>query len=112
MLTVVPLGLGSNPREDMDVCKCIVLSRHGGTLNSRRAANPLVSHGSIVVKIMNSRQAFHEMEPSASKDPTCREVHYTLKYFEAQSPVIDVVRKLEESVPPAQVKYSSLDHGL
>ncbi|GFW24598.1 cullin-4A [Trichonephila clavipes] len=38
----VPLGLGSNPGEDMDVCKCILPSRHGGTLNSRRAASPLV----------------------------------------------------------------------
>ncbi|GFU62805.1 hypothetical protein TNCV_4278891 [Trichonephila clavipes] len=35
-LTAVPLGLGSNPEEDMDVCKCTVPSRHGGTLNSRR----------------------------------------------------------------------------
>ncbi|GFX49160.1 hypothetical protein TNCV_5041541 [Trichonephila clavipes] len=26
----------------MDVCKCIVHSLHGGTLNSRRAASPLV----------------------------------------------------------------------
>ncbi|GFS80639.1 uncharacterized protein TNCV_3870551 [Trichonephila clavipes] len=26
----------------MDVCKCIVPSWHGGTLNSRRAANPLL----------------------------------------------------------------------
>ncbi|GFW91166.1 uncharacterized protein TNCV_1808871 [Trichonephila clavipes] len=26
----------------MDVCKCIVHARHGGTLNSRRAASPLV----------------------------------------------------------------------
>ncbi|GFT89274.1 transposable element Tcb1 transposase [Trichonephila clavipes] len=26
----------------MDVCKCIVPSRHGGTLSSRRAASPLV----------------------------------------------------------------------
>ncbi|GFW73104.1 uncharacterized protein TNCV_832231 [Trichonephila clavipes] len=42
MLTAVPLDLGSNPGEDMDVCKCIVPSRHGGTLNSRRAASPLV----------------------------------------------------------------------
>ncbi|GFV56301.1 uncharacterized protein TNCV_1312001 [Trichonephila clavipes] len=41
-LTAVPLGLGSNPGEDMDVCKCIVPSRHGGTLNSRRATSPLV----------------------------------------------------------------------
>ncbi|GFU95801.1 uncharacterized protein TNCV_4903931 [Trichonephila clavipes] len=36
------LGLGSNPIEDMDVCKCIVHSRHGVTLNSRRASSPLV----------------------------------------------------------------------
>ncbi|GFW86866.1 uncharacterized protein TNCV_2810211 [Trichonephila clavipes] len=33
---------GSNPREDIDVCKYIGPSRHGGTLNSRRAASPLV----------------------------------------------------------------------
>ncbi|GFW43708.1 uncharacterized protein TNCV_4770571 [Trichonephila clavipes] len=26
----------------MDVCKCIVPSRHGGTINSRRAGSPLV----------------------------------------------------------------------
>ncbi|GFX51545.1 uncharacterized protein TNCV_5012491 [Trichonephila clavipes] len=42
MLTAVPLGLGSNPGEDMDGYKCIVSSRHGGTLNSRRATSPLV----------------------------------------------------------------------
>ncbi|GFX30101.1 uncharacterized protein TNCV_2618121 [Trichonephila clavipes] len=41
-LTAVPLGLGLNPGEDMDVCKCIVPSWHGGTLNSRRASSPLV----------------------------------------------------------------------
>ncbi|GFV42677.1 hypothetical protein TNCV_840321 [Trichonephila clavipes] len=34
--------LDSNPGEDMDVCKCIVPLRHGGTRKSRRAANPLV----------------------------------------------------------------------
>ncbi|GFX17823.1 cullin-4A [Trichonephila clavipes] len=31
-------GLGSNPGEDMDVCKRLVPLRHGGTLNSRQAA--------------------------------------------------------------------------
>ncbi|GFT25505.1 uncharacterized protein TNCV_3173831 [Trichonephila clavipes] len=41
-LASMSLGLGSNPGEDMDVCKCIVPSLHGGTLNSRRAASPLV----------------------------------------------------------------------
>ncbi|GFU02425.1 transposable element Tc1 transposase [Trichonephila clavipes] len=35
-------GLGSNSGEDIGVCKCIVPSRHGGSLNSRRAASPLV----------------------------------------------------------------------
>ncbi|GFV40326.1 hypothetical protein TNCV_4900451 [Trichonephila clavipes] len=35
-------GLGSNPGEVMDVCKCIVPARHGGTLNSHRATSPLV----------------------------------------------------------------------
>ncbi|GFV20511.1 cullin-4A [Trichonephila clavipes] len=34
--------LGSNPGEDMDVCKCIVPSRHGCTLNSRQASSPFV----------------------------------------------------------------------
>ncbi|GFV08203.1 uncharacterized protein TNCV_326381 [Trichonephila clavipes] len=43
MLTAVPLGLGSNPGEDMDICKCIVPSRHGSTLNSHRAASSLVT---------------------------------------------------------------------
>ncbi|GFT57939.1 uncharacterized protein TNCV_2768471 [Trichonephila clavipes] len=38
----MPKGLGSNPGEDMDVCKCLVPLRHGGTLNSRRTASPLV----------------------------------------------------------------------
>ncbi|GFS81221.1 uncharacterized protein TNCV_1224431 [Trichonephila clavipes] len=42
ILTAVPLGLGSNPGEDMNVCKCIVSSWHEGTLNSRRAASRLV----------------------------------------------------------------------
>ncbi|GFV71458.1 transposable element Tc3 transposase [Trichonephila clavipes] len=42
-LTTGPFGLGSNPGGGMDVCKCIVPLRHGGTLNSRRSASPLVS---------------------------------------------------------------------
>ncbi|GFW72974.1 hypothetical protein TNCV_830971 [Trichonephila clavipes] len=34
--------MGSNSGEGMDTCKCIVPSWHGGTVNSRRAASPLV----------------------------------------------------------------------
>ncbi|GFT29530.1 hypothetical protein TNCV_2020911 [Trichonephila clavipes] len=34
--------LGLNLREGMDVCKCVVPMRHEGTLNSHRAASPLV----------------------------------------------------------------------
>ncbi|GFX04207.1 hypothetical protein TNCV_3973561 [Trichonephila clavipes] len=41
-LIAIPLGLGSNPGEGMDVCKSIVPSGHGGILNRRRAASPLV----------------------------------------------------------------------
>ncbi|GFX57617.1 hypothetical protein TNCV_2676031 [Trichonephila clavipes] len=39
-LTAVPQGLGSNPGEGMDVCKRIVSSRHGRTINCLRAASP------------------------------------------------------------------------
>ncbi|GFY09231.1 cullin-4A [Trichonephila clavipes] len=42
-LTAVLLGLGSNPEEDMDVCNCIVSSRHWGILNSRRTLSHLVN---------------------------------------------------------------------
>ncbi|GFV02445.1 hypothetical protein TNCV_1023731 [Trichonephila clavipes] len=45
MLTAEPLGLGSNPGQDMDICKCIVPSRHGGTLNSCRAASRFLGVG-------------------------------------------------------------------
>ncbi|GFW68775.1 hypothetical protein TNCV_3639901 [Trichonephila clavipes] len=36
------VGLRSKPVEDMGVCECLVPLRHGGTLNSRRAASSLV----------------------------------------------------------------------
>ncbi|GFV99262.1 hypothetical protein TNCV_1512341 [Trichonephila clavipes] len=35
-------GLGSNPGQGKDVCKCIVPLRHGGTLNSRQAPSSFV----------------------------------------------------------------------
>ncbi|GFU19496.1 transposable element Tcb2 transposase [Trichonephila clavipes] len=41
-LKFISQGLGSNPGEDTDVYRCIVPLRHGGTVNSRRAASPLV----------------------------------------------------------------------
>ncbi|GFW65369.1 hypothetical protein TNCV_396351 [Trichonephila clavipes] len=34
-------GLGSNPGEGSDICKCIVHFRHVVALNTRRATNPL-----------------------------------------------------------------------
>ncbi|GFV09075.1 hypothetical protein TNCV_1182561 [Trichonephila clavipes] len=37
------VGLGSNPGESMDVCKCIVPLQHWDTPNSHRAASPLVT---------------------------------------------------------------------
>ncbi|GFV80973.1 hypothetical protein TNCV_2269571 [Trichonephila clavipes] len=35
-------SLGTNTGDDMDVCKYLMPSRHGGTQNSRRAASLLV----------------------------------------------------------------------
>ncbi|GFV85592.1 hypothetical protein TNCV_3774161 [Trichonephila clavipes] len=35
--------MGSNPGEGMDVCKCLIPLRQGGTLNSRGASSPLVN---------------------------------------------------------------------
>ncbi|GFY07645.1 hypothetical protein TNCV_4095151 [Trichonephila clavipes] len=41
-LSIVPLGLCSNPKKSMDVCKCIVPLRHGDTPNSHRVPSPSV----------------------------------------------------------------------
>ncbi|GFU93507.1 uncharacterized protein TNCV_947491 [Trichonephila clavipes] len=41
-LTVVPLDMGLNPGEDMDVRKCIMSFGHEGTINSHRGASPLM----------------------------------------------------------------------
>ncbi|GFW51636.1 hypothetical protein TNCV_4213121 [Trichonephila clavipes] len=35
-------GLGSNPVEGMDACKCVVILRHGGNLNIHRVTNPFM----------------------------------------------------------------------
>ncbi|GFW56276.1 hypothetical protein TNCV_1877961 [Trichonephila clavipes] len=44
MLTAVSWATGgSNPGEGMDICECRVPFRQGATLNSLRAASPLVS---------------------------------------------------------------------
>ncbi|GFT70908.1 cullin-4A [Trichonephila clavipes] len=41
-LATLTADLASNPGEDMDVCKRIAPAWHESTLNSRRAASPLV----------------------------------------------------------------------
>ncbi|GFV67798.1 hypothetical protein TNCV_3546001 [Trichonephila clavipes] len=56
-LTDVPLKMGSKPREDMDVCKCIVPSRHGGTLNSRRAD---------LVRLVEGRERFSQTKTNGN----------------------------------------------
>ncbi|GFS97510.1 cullin-4A [Trichonephila clavipes] len=50
--------LGSNPGEGMDVCKCTVPLRHGGALNSRRAASPLVCLGEERWEVPDHLQGF------------------------------------------------------
>ncbi|GFV97307.1 uncharacterized protein TNCV_2038171 [Trichonephila clavipes] len=61
-LTAVPLDLGSNPGEDMGVCKCIVPSQHGGTLNSRRAGSPLV-------RLVEGEERWEAPDPPAGYSP-------------------------------------------
>ncbi|GFT91253.1 hypothetical protein TNCV_4044781 [Trichonephila clavipes] len=41
-IVVCDADCGSNPEEGLDVCKCIVPSRHESTVNSRRSTGPLV----------------------------------------------------------------------
>ncbi|GFT89395.1 GPI inositol-deacylase [Trichonephila clavipes] len=45
LIYITPLdsqGFGSNFREGMDVCNCLVPLQHGGTLNSHRAASSIM----------------------------------------------------------------------
>ncbi|GFX73564.1 hypothetical protein TNCV_2342691 [Trichonephila clavipes] len=58
MLTAVLSGQGSNPGKGMDVCKCLVPSWHGGTLNScrgwgkgKRGGRPLTTSRVFSLKI-------------------------------------------------------------
>ncbi|GFU35402.1 hypothetical protein TNCV_3640991 [Trichonephila clavipes] len=62
-LTAVPLGLDSNPGENMDVCKFIVPSRYGVTLNNRRVPSPLV-------RLMDGEERLFFFSPSRSKAKT------------------------------------------
>ncbi|GFW85547.1 hypothetical protein TNCV_851991 [Trichonephila clavipes] len=50
--------MGSSPGEGMDVCKCVVHVRYGGTLNSRRATNPLVRGTMQFLENIGFKQAF------------------------------------------------------
>ncbi|GFY26385.1 hypothetical protein TNCV_25821 [Trichonephila clavipes] len=113
-LTAVPLGLDSNPGEDMDVCKCLVPSRHEGTSNSRRAASPLVrlveeeerygqpcdvDHGQLL-----SRRGYgQELGAGVSRfrvlkslKTRCVEETDAVKSVEAQCPPVNGVLELRE----------------
>ncbi|GFV81557.1 uncharacterized protein TNCV_52811 [Trichonephila clavipes] len=58
------VSLGSNPREGMNVCKRILPSQHGGTLNSRRAASLLVRLcGTIEVEYQSQQCNFDAQFP-------------------------------------------------
>ncbi|GFS58207.1 hypothetical protein TNCV_4916161 [Trichonephila clavipes] len=91
-------GLGSNSREGMDVCKCLVHLLHGDILNTLQAASPLLRFGggedrgrnlicfllvilyssgnrgrsNLVVKVTDSWPTRHEFEPCIAEDPPCR----------------------------------------
>ncbi|GFU70003.1 hypothetical protein TNCV_2984301 [Trichonephila clavipes] len=61
------MGLGSSPGEGMDICKCIMPSWQGGTLNSRRAASPFVRNIILVdLVILNYNQLLRKTPNLAS----------------------------------------------
>ncbi|GFT25063.1 hypothetical protein TNCV_179751 [Trichonephila clavipes] len=52
----LPQGLGSNSREGKEACKGIVPLRHGDTLNSPRAASPLM-------RLVNGEERWEAPDP-------------------------------------------------
>ncbi|GFW75670.1 hypothetical protein TNCV_4428531 [Trichonephila clavipes] len=82
----------------------------GGISVKKTWKNDPIGHGSLVVQETDSRPACHKFEPSTAEDPQCRGSRCTLNMSKLKRPPVVVVRKLEEGVP-AQVSFSSLDHG-
>ncbi|GFX41251.1 hypothetical protein TNCV_2219491 [Trichonephila clavipes] len=108
-MTVVPLGQGSNTGEDMDICKCIVPLRHGGTLNSRRGASPLVRrqrladrNGHELVAVVLWARVLMPLQTRHSEGPMY------VKCVEAQNPPIGHGGYFGEEVP-AQMSSSSFN---
>ncbi|GFW40837.1 hypothetical protein TNCV_4368851 [Trichonephila clavipes] len=58
---------------------------------------------------IGSWHAYHEFEPSTTKDPPCKAA-MLVKSVELKRPPVGVVWKLGEAVP-AQVSSTSIDHG-
>ncbi|GFW97433.1 hypothetical protein TNCV_4991101 [Trichonephila clavipes] len=90
--TAVPLGLGSNPGKGMDVCKCILPLRHGGTQNRCRATSPLVRLEEGEERVMR----FQNVIDSSSSHPLIKTQTESL-------PEPDEINNLiEEVVDPAR----------
>ncbi|GFU48573.1 hypothetical protein TNCV_1439471 [Trichonephila clavipes] len=54
---------GSWKRKDMDICKCIVLLRHGVTINSSLAASPLTW-------LLDGKERWEALEPPPGCSPS------------------------------------------
>ncbi|GFV50223.1 hypothetical protein TNCV_621361 [Trichonephila clavipes] len=72
--------------------------------------NTAHGRGDVMVKVMDSWPACQEFEPSTAKDPPCRGSRCTLNISSLERRPVGVVCKLGEGLP-AQVSFSSLDHG-
>ncbi|GFU99819.1 hypothetical protein TNCV_506401 [Trichonephila clavipes] len=99
----VPLGLGLNPGEDMDVFKCIVTSRHGGTLKSRPAASPLLR----LVEVKESRCRI--LQEALNLSAMCWESRRGVKNFGGELRILQLVScgSLENGPPGLGVVFIS-----
>ncbi|GFT72036.1 hypothetical protein TNCV_2516551 [Trichonephila clavipes] len=84
-----PKELSSNPEEDMAVCKCLVPARHGNTLNSRRAASPIVRQ-----RLSGWKKKEKERTKEAKDDAT-----QFLIRFPSESVPIPIERQQEQKLP-------------
>ncbi|GFV85427.1 hypothetical protein TNCV_3772511 [Trichonephila clavipes] len=80
----------------MDICECIVSSRHGGTLNSRRAASPLVRlveredrfpPGGATAYQLPPRSINRQVAGRVAKNYTNLAVSPTFRYVSIESPL-------------------------
>ncbi|GFV79707.1 histone-lysine N-methyltransferase SETMAR [Trichonephila clavipes] len=88
-LTAVSLGLGSNPRKRVDICKCIVPLRYQDTLNRHRAASLLASC---------ELQGVENGSPQRENSVHCTDIFDVKDVPRTGRPVVESVDKISEVI--------------